>query len=529
MLGAKRAVLAPTANIPIFPAKRMDPRPIPTLGVSCSRRCPQCKVSLWDRARWLTDRALHLQLLSFCVCCFHGSVAKKLNLIYAVCLLRMVCPYRIPSKIRWNSHIVVGVNMNRYALLKLRVSHAIISNLIIFAIITSILSSCGLITETPTSTEEVNYELLQSLENPNSQELTLVAPIEVSTERSTIIPIPEPSATSTVEPTATEIPLPSISIDNLVYTHFENPESATWALLIKIKGNISILENSILEILINDTSYKIDGNHSLDDLVKYGGILFNYDESIFVTDDLEVNAKIIQGISEHQIFNTNVVNWSHIGAIPLPVDLDNNQFVVYHLDDMLAGTDRQTSFLDNYTSLVSQTNGFWICGIEQDHGNAIDIGYPSVGDNTKTPFSLSRDMEVSYTNFDSGDMGSKMVFVLPFQAIVELSDGTVKTTKLEYGIHHFVVTTELPIYNNFRNLKKSSLPAGTTIGVMERRGKNNAELHIGVYSPICFGSNVCDPYYPPKDPNALILPISLFLNSEDKEKVINSVLDCRGQ
>jgi hypothetical protein len=65
------------------------------------------------------------------------------------------------------------------------------------------LSSCILISETPTSTEEVNYELTPTVENPATQELTLVSPTEVATEMPIITLTPEPTITQTPEPTPT--------------------------------------------------------------------------------------------------------------------------------------------------------------------------------------------------------------------------------------------------------------------------------------------------------------------------------------
>lgn len=109
--------------------------------------------------------------------------------------LRMLRPDKYRGKIRWNSIILIGGNMNISPLPKLKVSHSIISRLVIFTILASMLSSCVLMTETPTSTEEVKNELTPSKENPATQELTLVPETKAATEMPTTTLVPEPTAT----------------------------------------------------------------------------------------------------------------------------------------------------------------------------------------------------------------------------------------------------------------------------------------------------------------------------------------------
>ncbi len=89
--------------------------------------------------------------------------------------------------------------MNISSLLIRKASHSLIAGLLI----ASMLSSCILISETPTSTEGVNYELTPTVENPATQELTLVSPTEVATEMPTITLTPEPTATATETPEPT--------------------------------------------------------------------------------------------------------------------------------------------------------------------------------------------------------------------------------------------------------------------------------------------------------------------------------------
>ncbi len=62
------------------------------------------------------------------------------------------------------------------------------------------------LTKTPTlSPTDVNYELTPTVQNPATQELTLVSETEVATEIPTITLTPEPTATATEMPTPTEI------------------------------------------------------------------------------------------------------------------------------------------------------------------------------------------------------------------------------------------------------------------------------------------------------------------------------------
>ena len=72
-----------------------------------------------------------------------------------------------------------------------------ISILFIFSTLTGMLSSCGMVTK------GVDFTLTPMVENPATEELTLVPETEVATQMPTIITlISEPTKTDTLEPTA---------------------------------------------------------------------------------------------------------------------------------------------------------------------------------------------------------------------------------------------------------------------------------------------------------------------------------------
>lgn len=60
-------------------------------------------------------------------------------------------------------------------------------------------------------------------------------------------------------------------------------------------------------------------------------------------------------------------------------------------------------------------------------------------------------------------------------------------------------------------------------GNLQIRGRNNAKVHIGIYSPLCFGSPDCDPDHPGVDPAALVLPFRLFVSQEVAQLILDSV------
>ena len=60
-------------------------------------------------------------------------------------------------------------------------------------------------------------------------------------------------------------------------------------------------------------------------------------------------------------------------------------------------------------------------------------------------------------------------------------------------------------------------------GNLQIRGTNNAKVHIGIYSQLCFGSPDCDPDHPGVDPAALVLPFRLFVSQEVAQLILDSV------
>jgi hypothetical protein len=90
---------------------------------------------------------------------------------------------------------------------KRKAAQTIIASLFIFSILAGMLSSCNAIAKTPTSPEGTGYDLTPTVEDPATQELTLVLETEVATVTPTWTLTPEPSPTATA--TATETPTPT--------------------------------------------------------------------------------------------------------------------------------------------------------------------------------------------------------------------------------------------------------------------------------------------------------------------------------
>jgi len=87
------------------------------------------------------------------------------------------------------------------------------------------------------------------------------------------------------------------------------------------------------------------------------------------------------------------------------------------------------------------------------------------------------------------------------------------------------------------NQQHSAAPAGDAIhydpgdiidahghyGNRQIRRSNNAEVHIGIYSPLYFGSPDCDPDHPGVDPAALVLSFGLFVSQEVAQPIPDSL------
>jgi|GEM_PF-2612192 hypothetical protein len=86
------------------------------------------------------------------------------------------------------------------------------SRLIVLIFVASMLSSCGAVIQVPVPTEKV-IGTTTIVENPATEELTLVSPTVVATEMPTITLTPEPTATATEMPTPTEMAKEKYSID----------------------------------------------------------------------------------------------------------------------------------------------------------------------------------------------------------------------------------------------------------------------------------------------------------------------------
>jgi len=352
-----------------------------------------------------------------------------------------------------------------------------------------------------------------------------------------------PEETSTSEP-ATPTPYPiSIRPEVIVQTTFNDAQTATWALFVKLnlENSPSALLGTTLVIHINDVIFTFSGEEIIEQIEKYKGVLVDYDESDFNDNEtLEVEIKVVSSDGTFIGYSLDeLANWDVIGAIKLPVDINEKtqdglpRFIVYHLDDI----DPTLALLSSFRAFQekSYTSGSrWIGGVEPNHGNAIDIGYYYILDPTRTIIRAPEDIVLKKTICNPEPQNTEMTtcnyfFELPISVIVlDFNGEQLMSCQLEIEWAHLTVSPQdLQNYSSVYNSNRRNIISGTPLGVMELRGRANAEIHIGVYCPKCVGGNSCDPYWASNDPKSLILPVSMFFSPLDNELIFESMKNTR--
>jgi len=269
--------------------------------------------------------------------------------------------------------------------------------------------------------------------------------------------------------------------------------------------------------------------------------LIDYDESLFTgVVSLTVETRVGFTNSTAMRNSVNAIdNYDSTGVIQIPVDLTEKQkngrpkYIVYHLDDMLPGRQMLSSF-SGYEKPAYIAGSRWIGGVEQNHGNAIDISFYTISDPDRRLILAPEDMTLmrARCNYksDTNLTSCNYFFALPVSAII-LVDSSERyvTCKLELLWSHLTVSQhDMPDYYSVLYSRRwEEIPAGTPLGVMESRGGANAEIHIGVYCPKCVDGTGCDAYWPANDPISLILPAAMFFSPPDRDLIFESMLSTR--
>lgn len=370
---------------------------------------------------------------------------------------------------------------------------------------------------------------------PTATAITTAVPSPISTETST--PTKTPTNTATPEPTPTPEFSGGFRIENLVFTDFRNPEAATWALVFRPDSqlNPTQLEGKTIKIAINGTLLSLSGADALAQVQTYGGILIDYVESTYDSEDLLVDIQV-RHMDQSLVYDhpdESVPNWAHNGVIQMPTNCNTSQSIlddpnihVYHFDDLDPSNGLKTSFAGVSNATYTQ-DGRWIPGIEQGHGNAIDIGYLATSDETVTPVCTPHEMKLiayasDWAHYPPGITELVYGFEPPVRALVE-DGGKAVLSELDIRYAHIVMPDE-----QVQKLRVPSvLPPMFPLGNLEIRrladgGYYNAEIHIGILSPLCYGGvSECDAYVPSRDPNALILPFVLFLSPDTYRQIMS--------
>jgi hypothetical protein len=172
-------------------------------------------------------------------------------------------------------------------------------------------------------------------------------------------------------------------------------------------------------------------------------------------------------------------------------------------------------------------DGRWIPGIEQGHGNAIDIGYLATADETVTPVCAPHDMKLiayapDWAHYPPGITEVVYGFEPPVRALVQDGDNVV-LSDLDIRYAHIVIPDGQVPKLAVPSVLPAMFPLGN-LGIrrLEDGGYHNAEIHIGILSPLCYGGiSQCDAYVPSRDPNALILPFTLFLSPDTYQQIMS--------
>jgi hypothetical protein len=293
------------------------------------------------------------------------------------------------------------------------------------------------------------------------------------------------------------------------------------------------LEGTIIEVVVNGASHQVAGENAVNQIERMGGILVDYEERQFDSLDLAVDMRVY-GPDGELIFDqedATVSNWFQEGVVKVPLNCDTGEsilndpnIIVYHLDDMDPTEGLATSFEGDHKQ-ASWKSHYAIPGIEPQHGNAIDIGHHSSEDETVTPVCIPEEYPLlgyaAMDEFPPNITELAFGFLPEARAMVQSGDGSYTLTDLDIRYGHISVPHD-EFVQRFEDWP-NPLPAGTQIGYLRKLGRYNAEIHLGILSPLCYGVPECDAYAPPRDPGALRLPFALFLPRTEYNNILHQL------
>jgi len=348
---------------------------------------------------------------------------------------------------------------------------------------------------------------------------------------STINPFPTASPTITLTPTSTFHSSIISKVHNVIFTEYDDPQSATWVLYFETEdtANYSQLKELSVSIQIDRTEYLILGSDVITQIDRYGGLLIDYDERDFQKSDVLNISLSIHNQSDESFYSmsSSIPNYSYTGVIDIPISdeylSENGPLVVYHVDDMAPGDVLLSSFSE-VTREREWGDPYVIPGISQNHGNAIDIGVLNLTDKTIYPviFKGSYPLELLFVythSTECSEIDYQLEFDLPFFALVESGDETTK-----YPLH---------LRMNHLTSLDESMVIGRTIFPGESIGRTGnginacaGEVHIGVYGVQPGQTDIGGIHYdnPPDNPNALRLPFSIFISESLKRYIVDEFL-----
>jgi hypothetical protein len=336
----------------------------------------------------------------------------------------------------------------------------------------------------------------------------------------------------------------SFTPENLVYTKFDNPEAATWALLDKTSPGFdtSQLEGATIDVTINGVLYSVSGQDAIDQIGKYGGVLVDYDEGLFQTETLSVGTSVTdrdsKAISEQE---GSVTNWAYVGVVKMPLNAHTGEHIlraeklqVIELDDLDPTAGTQTSFESGpIGEQYFLEDGTIVCGVRNNDANAIDIGYENAFDYASAiPVLFSVEVEIRNYNWwhtPDGRIETNCQFD-PGVRVLLLNEGVPHIVGLVWRIGHLNIAPEsTPLYAQIMNGTLTSIPPNTVFGVMQHEEECPpcyAVANIGVYADYC-AEEGCDWQHPSHDSNALVLPAAMFFSPDDRDLVLESNRSCR--
>lgn len=334
----------------------------------------------------------------------------------------------------------------------------------------------------------------------------------------------------------------SFTPENLACTHFDNPQSATWALLNRTSPGFktSELEGATIDVMINGTHYcTIPGQDALDQIELYEGILVDYDEGQFDTPMLSVSLGVRNQNGAVIYQNTeDVPNWAQVGLLQFPqnhetgesVLMDQN-VIIHELDDIDPSVEGLLSSLtpklfgpahvDHDGVQLIHVSGF---KYGETEGSAFDLAYRYVLDPTKTFLSFPKNVDLTYFQFrplqeDPSKAESVFGFVLGVNVLVE-DNGKYTIVPVHGNMGHQKISAQDTPYVYTRGESLSTIPAGVVFGVIEKGDGNPGGLNFGIRAEYCSGNSDCSGE--PDDPNSLILPIAVFFSQEVRDLALEA-------